>query len=173
MPLETGLVLTGYHSLRKICAPLSNELAPCFWVIDTQSFPLTSLVLDPSPENEAIVDRLFWKVPALVNTSTCGFRPGLLPQFADDVLVDEQSYYFAIASDGDEALRRATLLADHIGDCSLPFLQRLDDFADLFLYHGDGWWEFFTGPADWHPLLRSHWWPNCRERSLSQAGKPP
>ena len=52
-------------------------------------------MLDPSPRNDAILDQLLWQVPALANTSTCGFRPGLLAEFAGDVLVDEQSYYFA------------------------------------------------------------------------------
>jgi len=173
MPLETGLVLPGYHPLRKICAPLGNKLAPYFWVIDTQSFPLTPLMLNPSPRNEAIIERLRWNVPAFNDTSTCGFRPGLLPKFADDVLVDEGSCYFAIAPPEDEALRRATLLDRHIIDLSVPFLQRLDDFAHLFLLHGDGWWEFFTARADWHRLLRSYWFSHCRERSLSEAGKPP
>lgn len=71
-----------------------------------------------------------------------------------------------------EALRRATALARHIGDFSLPFLQRLDEFADLFVCHVDGWWEFFSGRVEWYERLRAAW-PECRERDLSQASLPP
>ena len=150
---------------------LGDELAPCYWVIDTQSFPISLQWLHDSPSNEAIVEQLRWHVPALANTPTCGFRPGVLPRFADQVLVDEPSYYFAIAASEDEALLAATLLADHIGDLSSPFLERLDDFADLFLCQVDGWWEFFTARADWHQLLRPTGGPivasaRCLRRAL-------
>lgn len=172
MPLAVGLVLEGYRSLPEVCAPLADEWARSFCVVDVQSGPFDSLWLFDSPENEALTERLAWDVPALANTSTNGFRPGALPRLAGRLLVDEWSYYFAIDAPEEDALRRATALARHIGDFSLSFLERLDEFADLLVCHVDGWWEFFSGRVEWHERLRAAW-PDCRERPLAQASQPP
>lgn len=136
---NTGLVLEGYRSLPEVCVPLADELARCFCVVDAQSGPFDSRWLFESPENEALADRLSWPVPAFVNTSTHGFRPGALPRLAGCLLVDEWSYYFAIETPEAEALRRATALAQHVNDLSVPFLRRLEDVADLLICHVDGW----------------------------------
>ena len=42
----------------------------------------------------------------------------------------------------------------------------------MFVCHGDGWWEFYTGRDDWYQRLRNGW-PGGRERSLAEAGLPP
>jgi hypothetical protein len=167
-----GLVLPGYRALRDICAPLADEWSRCFCVIDVQAGPIDSLWLYESPENEALVESLWWTVPAFANTSTHGLRPGALPALADHVLVDEWSYYFAIDATEPEALRRATALAGHIGDFSELFMRSLPDYADLFVCHVDGWWELYTGRADWYARLMAAW-PECRARPLEHASRHP
>jgi hypothetical protein len=172
MAVASGLVLDGYRGLAEVCAPLAAELSRCFWVVDIQSGPFDSAWLYESEANEALVESLWWEVPALANTSTSGLRPGSIPRLADRLIVDEWSYYFAIDAPEPKGLARATALARHIGDFSEPFLRDLDGLADLFICHIDGWWEFYCGRPDWSRRLRSAW-PDCFERDLSQARLPP
>ena len=171
MPIASGLVLNGYFSLKEICEPLSTEWAQSYCVIDVQAGPINSLWVFDSPENESLYDQLHWEVPAFANTSTQGYRPGTLPRLAEHFNVDEWSYYYAIHASEHEALQRATALARH-GAFSKSFLEQLDKYADLFVCHGVGWWEFYSGHAEWLNKLKS-WWSDCRERPLSQASKSP
>src|SRR5262249_55163920 len=108
----------------------------------------------------------------LANSSTHGFRPGTIPRLAEHLIVDEWSYYFAIAAAEAIALPGASLLAGHIGDLSEGFLRGLDAAADLFICHVDGWWEFYTGRPGRFNGLRSAW-ADCVVRPLDQAGSPP
>jgi hypothetical protein len=172
MSIETGFALDGRRSLREVCAPLADELARCFWVIDLYSGPLKILWLYESLENEALADRQAWDVPAYRGGLTRGFRPGTLPRLADQFVFDEQSYYFAIDAPEDEALRRAAGLNGHIGVFGEPFLRDLDRAADLLIAHVDGWWEFYCGRADWVRRLRAAW-PELEERPLGRAFTPP
>ena len=171
MPVTAGLVLDGEHSLPEVCAPLAADLRRCFCVVDIQAGPLDSLWLFASLEHERTVEELSWKLPSFANTSTRGFRAGSWPRLAAHLLVDEWSYYYFIDAPEAEASARASKLATHIGDFSEDYLQRLDRHADLFICHGDGWWEFFTGRPEWHRTLFSQL-AGCRERSLAQAGNP-
>jgi hypothetical protein len=171
MPVVNGLILDGYRTLAEICAPLAAELARCFWVFDCQSGTFRSSY-ESEERNQALAERLWWDVPALANSSSCGLRPGSLPQFADQLMFDEWTYYFAIDAPEQLALTRATALAPHIGDFSEPFLRTLDGLADLFICHADGWWEFYCGRPDWSRRLASAW-PGCFERGLGKAGEPP
>jgi hypothetical protein len=172
MSIDTGFALDGYRSLREVCAPLADELAHCFWVIDLYSGPLKILWLYESEENETLADRQEWAVSAFRDSSTRGFRPGTLPRLADQFVFDEQSYYYAIDAPEDEALRRAAALGGHIGDLSERFLRDLDRAADLLITHVDRWWEFYCGRADWARRLRAAW-PELEERSLDRAFTPP
>jgi hypothetical protein len=172
MPVASGLVLDGYRALAEVCAPLAAELSLCFWVVDIQSGPFDSLWMFETEANEALVDGLLCEIPALENTATCVLRPGSIPLLADRLIVDEWSYYFAIDAPEPQALARATALACHIGDFSEPFLRDLDGLADLFICHIDGWWELYCGRPDWSRRLLSAW-PECFERDLSQACRPP
>ena len=172
MPIDVGLVLPGNLSLHEVCAPLADELSRCFWVVDIQSGPFDSLWLYQSPENEALVDRQSWPVPAFGHTSTTGFRPGSLPLLADHLISDEYRYFFVIDAPGEVALPRATTLARHIGDLSENFLRDLGGAADLFLCDADGWWEIYCGRPDWIARLRAAW-PDLRARPLSRGGKAP
>jgi hypothetical protein len=172
MPIATGLALNGRRSLSEVCAPLAADLDRCFWMVDLYSGPFLAHWLFASEENEATFDRQYWDVPAFADTSTHGFRPGTIPRLAEHLVLDEWSYYFAIDGREDAALRRATLLAGHIGDWRESFLRRLDEAADLFLCHVDGWWEFYTGRPEWLSRLRGAW-PDCLVRPLARAGTPP
>jgi len=172
MPINTGLILDGYRSLPEVCTPLAAELARCFWVVDLQNGPFDSSWLYESDQNEALVERQWWEVPALANTSTSGLRPGTIPRLANRLIVDECSYYFAIDAPERQAILRATALAGHIGDFSMSFLRDLDGLADLLICHVDGWWEFYCGRPDWYDRLRSAW-PDINERALGEAGTPP
>ena len=99
-------------------------------------------------------------------------RPGTIPQFADWLVVDEFAYYFAIDAPESEALVRAKVIADHVGDLSEQFLRDIDQVADLLIVHGNGWWELYSGRPDWYDLLVTAW-PDCIARPLNQAGTPP
>lgn len=171
MSVQIGLVLSGYHSLPKVLTPLSEELARCFLVIDVQAgvFRQGGMLEEA---NEMIVEKQTWPVAAFEQTSTLGLRPGSLPRLANALNVDECSYYFALDLPDVDALRRAEVLALHIGDFSESFLQQLDTLADLLIFHGDGCWEFYCGRADWYERLRMAW-REIRERSLSDAGRAP
>jgi hypothetical protein len=158
MPIDARLILTGPRSLPEVCVPLAAELARCFWVVDLYSGPFRHDWLFASEDNEALCDQQYWEVPAFANTSTHGFRPGTIPQLAEHLILDEQSYYYAIDSPEHIALGRASLLAGHIGDQSEGFLRGLDTIADLFLYYEGGeWWEFYTGRKEWLDRLSAAW----------------
>jgi hypothetical protein len=162
MALELGIIFPGYRPLADVCVPLATELARCYWVVDVQ---MGALDADWMLDNEAILDRHFWDVPALRHSSTRGFRPGLLPRFAPVVNVDEWSYYFAIDAEEATALEHATRLAK--GDwLSQDFLRQLDSVADLLMCHVDGWWEFYTGRREWHRRLLAAW-SEAAERLLT------
>ena len=172
MSTDVGLVLPGKHSLREVCAPLADELSRCFWVVDIQSGPFDSLWLFESPENEALVERQSWRVPAFGHSSTAGFRPGSLPLLADHLISDEYRYFFVIDAPEELARPRAATLARHVGDFSENFLQDLGGAADLFLCDADGWWEIYCRKPDWVARLRADW-PELRERPLGSGGKAP
>ena len=164
MPVSTRLILKGYRPISEILAPLGDELDRCFWAVDVQSGPFN----DP----DVLPEAQFWEVPAFKDSSTIGLRPGTLPKLAGSLIVDEWSYYFALDAPENQALRQAIALARHIGDFSEEFLGELDQVADLFICHADGWWEFYTGKPDWHRQLLAAW-PDCVERPLSGAGNVP
>jgi hypothetical protein len=172
MPVVSGLVLDGPRSLSEVCGPLAAELSHCFWVVDLYSGPFRADWMFASAENEELAARQFLDIPAFANTSTHGFRPGTIPQLADHLILDEWSYYFAIDAPEDIALRRAGLLAGHVGDLGKDFLRGLDVAADLFICQVDGWWEFYTGRPAWFDRLLSAW-PDCGIRPLERAGSPP
>jgi hypothetical protein len=172
MPITAGLVLKGRRSLAEVCAPLAADLDRCFWVVDLYSGPFRSDWLFASADNEALAERQFWDLPAFEDTSTHGFRPGTIPRLADLLILDEWSYYFALGGHEDVALRRASLLAGRPWDLSERFLRGLDAAADLFLCHVDGWWQFYTGRADWFNRLRAAW-ADCAVLPLGRVGPPP
>jgi hypothetical protein len=163
LPIKVGLLLRGDHSFAEVCAPLADELSRCFWVMDVQMgcAALNSLWLVESDEHKALWESLYWPVPAFKMTSTVGYRPGTVPLLAPHVYVDEASSYFAIDAPEEEALRRATDLASDPWSYD-SILPRLDEVADLYLFQGDGWWQFFTGRAEWRERMRAYW-PECRE----------
>ena len=172
MPILTSLLLPAPRSLSEVCAPLAAELERCFWVVDLYSGPFRADWMFASEANEALAERHFWDLPAFANRSTHGFRPGTIPRLAEHLVLDEWSYYFAIDAAEDVALGRASLLAGHIGDQSPEFLRRMDEVADLFMCHVDGWWEFYTGRSGWFARLRSAW-PECIVRPVQRLGTPP
>jgi hypothetical protein len=172
MPVTHGIILDGYRSLPEVCAPLATEFERCFWVICVQSGPFDFGWLFESERNEALVERQLVDVPALDNSGTCVLRPGSIPRLANHLVVDEWSYFFAIDAPEPQVRFRAEILNRHMGDFSEPFLRRLDEFADLFICHIGGWWEFYCGRADWSRQLRFAW-PDSVERALSQAGEAP
>jgi hypothetical protein len=171
MPIESGFILPGYRSLPEICEPLAAELSRCFWLVDVQ-LGLFARWLYESDENDEIAGRQIWSHPATEHSSTCGLRPGSIPQLAPHLNVDEWSYYFAIDATEDGAFERVFKLAPRVGDLSEAFLQQLDTLADLFIMHVDGWWEFYCGRPDWIRRLRAAW-PDLKERPLSLAGVSP
>ena len=170
--VRSGLVLKGYHRLEAICRPLSADFARCYWVIADQGCPFDSAWIYESPDNEALIDRQFLEVPECENTSTTCWRPGTLPKLAGHVVVDEWTYFFAIDAPEPEACNRAGRIAKHIGDLSGEFFECLDELADLFMFHVDGWWEFYAVRSEWHERLRTGL-PGCIERSWKRAGQPP
>jgi hypothetical protein len=157
MSIDARIVLNGHRSLPEVCAPLAAALDRCFWVVDLYSGPFRADWVFASEENEALYERQYWEVPVFRDTGTHGFRPGTIPQLAEYLVLDEWSYYFAIDAAEEVALRRASLLAGHIGDLSRGFLRGMDEAADLLICHVDGWWEFFTGRPEWFERLRAAW----------------
>jgi hypothetical protein len=172
MPVKSGLVLKGYDRLEVVLRPLAPYPTRCHWVIDDQTGPFDSLWIYGTPENEALLGRQFLDVPECRNTSTTCWRPRTLPKLASHLIVDEWTYFFAIDAPEEEACRRAGLIVRHIGDLSGEFLDGLDSLADLFMFHADGWWEFYPTNLNWYHRLRSRL-PGCTERSLRRAGEPP
>jgi len=168
--VENGLVLNGDRSLTDVCAPLANELQRCFWVVDAQAGLFRSGCC--SDEGLALSERYGWNIPAFANTSTNGLRPGLIPDAAEKLIVDEWSYYYAIDSPEEVALERAAFLERNIGNLSKDNLKWLAAGADLLIVHVDGWWEFYTPRKAWFERLQSAW-PECYSRSLALAGSPP
>jgi hypothetical protein len=155
MPVKSGLVLTGDDRLEVICRPLSTSLTRCSWVIDDQTGPFDSRWIYESPENQALLARQFLDVPECRNSSTTCWRPRTLPKLAGHLIVDEWTYFFAIDAPEEEARQRAGRIARRIGDLSREFFADLDGLADLFLFHADGWWEFYTARPHWHDRLRN------------------
>jgi hypothetical protein len=171
MPVHVGLVLPGYRPLTDILAPLADELAGCFWLVDVQLGVFNAeWMLEEA--NETLLEKLFWRVPGFKNSSTLGLRPGSLPRLAPHLNVDEWSYYIAIDRPEDEALKCAERLARHNNYVAEPFLKQLETLWDLFICHADGWWEFYSAREDWYQRLQGAW-PEVRERAVREAGTPP
>jgi hypothetical protein len=177
MSLETGFALDGYRSLGEVCAPLADELARCYWLLDLYSGPWDIMWLWESAENEALADRQEWAVPGSEGGMPRGFRPGTLPRLADRFVFDEQQYYYAIdATDEADAARRAAALYRHqrdAGGLREPFLRGVDAAVDLMIAHVDGWWEFYCGRPDWVARLRAAWPAELEERPIDRAWTPP
>lgn len=168
--VENGLVLSGHRSLTEVCAPLANELQRCFWVVNAQAGLFRSGCC--SEEGLALSERYGWNISAFADTSTNGLRPGLIPDAAEKLIVDEWSYYYAIDSPEAVALQRTAFLNGNIGNLSKDYLKRLEAGTDLLIVHVDGWWEFYTPRKAWFERLQSAW-PECCSRSLALAGSPP
>jgi hypothetical protein len=168
MAIESGFVLPGQVPLSEICKPLALELSRCFWLVDVQS----GLFRSRFDLTEDLVERLSWPHPATEQSSTRGLRPGSIPHLAPHLKVDEWSYYFAIDTAEEEAFERVWKLAPRVGDLSEAFLEHLDELADLFIMHVDGWWEMYSGRPDWIRRLRDAW-PDLQERPLCLAGVSP
>jgi hypothetical protein len=170
MPVSSGLILDGKRSFAEVCAPLADDLADCFWALDSD-WQIDHGWYYESDENEDLVRSLRWNLPALAGRFA-GFRSGIVPLLADRILVDEWSFFFAIKGPENRAAAQATRLAGYAGAYSETFLRDIECYADLLLCHIDGWWEFYSGRADWLERLLSAW-PGCVERDVSRATESP
>jgi hypothetical protein len=166
-----GLVLRGSHRLEDLLRPLHPYPTRCHWIIDDQTGPFDSVWIYGSPENEALIARQ-QDVAECRDTTTSCWRPRTLPKLSAHVVVDEWTYFFAIDAPEDEVRRRAGHLSRRIGDLSEEFFSRLDVLADLFMFHADGWWEFYATCPDWHGRLQSGL-AGCVLRTARRAGEPP
>src|SRR5215203_2521599 len=92
MAVDVGIVLDGNRSLKEVTRPLGAELTRCFWMVDIQSGLFTPWRYE-SDENEAIVEEQYWDLPEIARGSTQGLRPGTIPEWAGQIIVDEWSYY--------------------------------------------------------------------------------
>ena len=145
---------------------MAGDLADCYWALDCD-WQVDHNWYYGSDDREAVVQALRWNLPAL-GGRFAGFRPGLVPLLAGRILVDEWSFFFAIEGPEHRAADRATRLAGHAGAYSEAFVRDIECFADLLLWHIDGWWEFYSGRPDWLERLRSAW-PGCVECDVSRA----
>ena len=166
-----GIILAGEQKLSAVMHPLAAELAPCYWLLDVQSGPFDSRWLDASPENQAMVERKWVNVPACDGSASC-WRPHTFPQLADHVVIDEWTYFFAMNCREEDLARRAEWIVRRIGKMDAEFFGGLGGVADLFLFHADGWWEFYAPQAAWRVKLAAAF-PTGVERSWREAGEPP
>ena len=167
--ITSGLVIPRPAGLPAVLAPLANELAHCYWLIDTQSGPFRDYSL---PGREAVYDKLLVETDACRDTSCSCWRPGTLPRYARQVVVDEWTYLFAMQCDRAAVSERAAWLWRQSGKFDDAFFAGLSAVADLFFMHGDGWWEVYTPHDDWRCELRSAF-ANSFTRSAAEAGRPP
>src|SRR5689334_22698973 len=72
--MTRALVLSGNHTFADIVKPLRQKLRPYYLVADAQSGGYFS-----GPDGAADESKLLWRVPAFENTSTLGFKPGIVP----------------------------------------------------------------------------------------------
>ncbi len=152
-----------------IIAPLADEVARCYWLVDTQSGPFRDGYL---PEQEAVYEKLFVEVERCRDTSTTCWRPGTLPRYAKEVVIDEWTYLFGMRCDEKSVPERAGWLCSWVGKFDSDFFARLGVVADLFVMHVDGWWEVYTGHDEWQQRLRTAF-PQSLKRSSGEVGRPP
>lgn len=166
--ITSGLVVPHAIELRAVLAPLAADLAKCYWLIDAQSGPFR----DNLPgQNEAVYDELLVETDACRGTSCSCWRPGTLPRLADQVVVDEWTYLFAMQCDETGVPERAEWLRPRLGKFDADFFAGLPAVADLFVIHADGWWEVYTSREDWQCELRVAF-PDAFERSVGEVGLP-
>jgi hypothetical protein len=166
-----GLILPGCHSFRAIIEPLDG-LTNCFWLIDSQQPLFRSHWRYGSPENEARCEKQWFDVLACRNSSSSCWRPHTFPPLAKQVVVEESTYFFAMLCGEEEVPKRVEWIVQHIGDFTGEFFSRLGQEADLFLFHGDGWWELYTHHLVWQ-RKSSEAFSKSYKRSSRKAGRSP
>ena len=167
--LPPGIIIPRPAELRAVLEPLAGELADCYWLVETQSGPFRDYYV---PEKEAAYDALALDTEACRDTSCSTWRPGTLPDHADQLVVDEWTYLFAMRCDESDVAARAAWLMPHIGRFGAGFFAGFESVVDLFVMHVDGWWEVYTRHSEWHRQLRRAF-PESFERSVAEAGAPP
>ena len=173
MQLETsitsGLVIRQTMPLKTILAPFAAELSKCYWLIETQSGPFRDHHL---PDKEAAYEKLFFETDACRDSSCTCWRPGTLPRHAEQVVIDEWTYLFAMRCDESSVAQRASWLRRKLGRFDAEFFAKLGEVSDLFLMHVDGWWEIYTAHEEWQREFRIAF-PRSLKRSAGEAGRPP
>jgi len=172
MMQPVGLVLPGNMSFRDVIQPLAADIADCFWLIDDQTGPFDPQWVCASPENEAIVEERCVDVPVCRNSSSTCWRPRTFPQLAEHVIVDEQTYFFAMRCREHQVPRRADWLVRHIGRLTAGFFEQVSEVADIFVCNPADWWEIYTHHVEWREKLRQAF-PASFERSWTKVGHVP
>jgi hypothetical protein len=104
-----GLSTPNYPKFSVVFQGLLPRLSPYHWLIDSQSGPF-SITGKPDYELlQAELKNFLVHVPSLEDTSTHLWKPGILPRFADLLVVAEGTWLIGLPADKKEALR---VLAD-------------------------------------------------------------
>lgn len=165
--IHSGVVIADAIPLAKLLAPIQREIARCYWLIDTPSGPFRDAL---ELANENSYGALSVSVEPCGTSSTC-WRPETLPARADKVHIDEWTYIFGLQCDESDLARRITWLMNRLGHFDADFFDGLASAADVFIMHGDGWWEVYSAHRPWTDAL-------CAAisgsviRSISAAGTP-
>jgi hypothetical protein len=162
-----GIILNEDKPLAALVAPIAAELSDCYWLIDSQA----GWGLPPESQDE-LYDEKFVRTDACEYRSCSCWRPGTFPEHADDLLIDEWTYLFAMRCEASDVERRAARLVRRLGRFDAEFFDGLEAVADAFFMHVDGWWEIYTFHREWRRRLCQAF-PGATERTCEQVGRPP
>jgi hypothetical protein len=91
-----------------VIQPLAVEIAPCFGLIDAQTGPFDSRWLHASKEHESIRERKWFDAPACRSSSSSCGRSHTFPRLAEQIIVDEWTYFFAMRCTEEQVPQRAS-----------------------------------------------------------------
>lgn len=134
-------------------APISEFCSNCEWAVDLYSGPFRHFHFIDDDDTRNLL-HLFHDWP---DAPFVWFRKGVLPRYADDLILDEWSYYLAY----DPAMISGLELRRRAGDGIHPrpeLFSLIREFNLLYIIRVDeGWWEAYCTIPAVHEALLSGW----------------
>lgn len=143
--IETFDTKSGFP---EILTPAIRRLGSYFLLIDTQSGPFNITDKDNFLDLEREISGYAVDAEQIASSSTSLWRPGILQQFGNLLIVDEGTYFVAFEGPEADAVRSAAAICK-VAALSKECFDLLSTAAVAFLVHVDGWWELYSLDPTW------------------------
>lgn len=148
-----GLATPNSSNFFKVFQDLLFRFSPYHWLIDSQSGPFRITDKTDHEILEAELEKYLVDVPRLVNSSTLLWKPGILPRFAELLVLDESTYLIGLPAEEQQAIQSAIQLAE-TKRLSPMFFDLIERKSVVFLMHVNTWWEIYSADSSWTNPLR-------------------